>query len=325
MSARANGTTSSYGRRAAGGEPFGAGDLHPAALVGHEAQQRLERLLVEPGGGVDACHVVDHVRARASRRAGRRSREGPWRRSAARCANRTATTRSTMRQNTSSSGAPPRWATKLKRVPRTPAIVERGDVGVGERLVDHRHAGVATRPADERVDHGRVVGAVAARLHEDGARQTETLLQNLEVVDAGVGRRVGAIGGERERVARPEDVAVRVARAWRRREGGGRRAARDAAGGWWPRSTGSAPREDVAVHQLAGGAEDAGTLGDRTVGAVAHRRRWRRTCPSGARPRPGAVVAEARRPRRPANRAASPRSPRSLHRARRWRRGSGGG
>ena len=48
----------------------------------------------------------------------------------------------------------------------------------------------------------------------------EPLLQPLEVVDAGVGRRVGAVGGVRERVAGPEDVAVRVARAGRWRERG---------------------------------------------------------------------------------------------------------
>ena len=99
-------------------------------------------------------------------------------------------------------------------------VVQLGDVGVGERLVDHRHARVATLPAMQGVDHRRVVGAVAAGLHEHGPRQPEPLLQAFEVVDAGVGRRVRPVGGVRELVARTEDVAMRVARAGRRREPG---------------------------------------------------------------------------------------------------------
>ena len=91
-------------------------------------------------------------------------------------------------------------------------VVEPTDVGVGERFVDHRHARVAAGAAFDRVDHRRVVRAVAARLDEHGTGQTEPFLQCFEVVDARVGRRVGPVGGEREAVARTEDVAVGVAR-----------------------------------------------------------------------------------------------------------------
>ena len=101
-------------------------------------------------------------------------------------------------------------------------VVQRGDVGVGERLVDHGHAGVAAVAAYEGVDHGGVVGAVTARLHEHSARQSETILQHLEVVDAGIGRCVRAIRGIRELVARPEDVAMGVTGRGRGCEGGGR-------------------------------------------------------------------------------------------------------
>ena len=90
-------------------------------------------------------------------------------------------------------------------------VVEAGDVGVGERLVDHRHPGVAALAALEGVDHRHVVGAVAARLDEHRPREPEPELQALEGVDAGVGWRVGAVGGVREPRGRAEDVAVRVA------------------------------------------------------------------------------------------------------------------
>ena len=83
---------------------------------------------------------------------------------------------------------------------------------VGERLVDHRHAGVPAVAAPQRVDHRRVVGAVAAGLHEDRPRQSEPVLESLELVDARIGRRVGPVGREREPVRGAEHVAVGVAR-----------------------------------------------------------------------------------------------------------------
>ena len=47
--------------RAVGSQPLCTRDLDPAALVGHQLEQLLEGLLVEPGRGVDPGHVVDHV------------------------------------------------------------------------------------------------------------------------------------------------------------------------------------------------------------------------------------------------------------------------
>ena len=109
-------------RRAAGGEPLGAGDLDPAALVGHQrrAVAGTAPARRRPHASTRAMWSITYGARHAVEQA-RRSEGGPWRRSAARCASRTACTRSTIRQNSSSSGAPPRWATKLNRVPRTPA------------------------------------------------------------------------------------------------------------------------------------------------------------------------------------------------------------
>ena len=86
----------------------------------------------------------------------------------------------TIRQNSSSSGAPPRWATKLNRVPRTPAscsVAMSDDVNDSSIIATPAYR---PWPRRERVDHRRVVGAVAARLHEHGARQPEPVLQVLE-------------------------------------------------------------------------------------------------------------------------------------------------
>ena len=77
-------------------------------------------------------------------------------------------------------------------------LVELGEIGVGERVVDHRHPGEPTLTPDDRVDHRRVVGAVAARLDEHRPRQAKTILQALEVVTSGVRRGVGPVGCERE-------------------------------------------------------------------------------------------------------------------------------
>ena len=64
MSARAYGTTSSYGRAPPAVSRSALDSVTPAALVGEQPQQRPERLLLKPGAGVDPGHVVDDERAR---------------------------------------------------------------------------------------------------------------------------------------------------------------------------------------------------------------------------------------------------------------------
>ena len=145
-------------------------------------------------------------------------------------------------------------------------VVQLGDVGVRERLVDHRHPGVPARAPLERIDHRRVVGPVATRLDEHRPRQTEPPLQLLEQVEAGVGRGVGPVGSEREASRRTEHVTVRIAcpgrgrerwRVWHRDRCGNRAFEGHGA----PVESGGArsvvAREDGAVHQFAGCAHDA--------------------------------------------------------------------
>jgi len=73
-------------------------------------------------------------------------------------------------------------------------VVEVGDVGARERLVDHRHSGVPTPTTDERIDHRQVVDAVALACTNTARDSREPELQALERVDARVGWGVGAIG-----------------------------------------------------------------------------------------------------------------------------------
>ena len=158
-------------------------------------------------------------------------------------------------------------------------VVQLVQLGVAGAVVDHRHAGVAARVAAQGVEQGAVVGAVAAGLDEHGPRQPEPGVEPGEVVDAGVGRRVAAAGREREAVRGAEHVAVGVARARRGREGPGR--VRVGVGRRRSCAPSALPREHGAVHELAGGADDARPLHDR--GAVLHRsgRRRRRSVPVG--------------------------------------------
>ncbi len=81
-------------------------------------------------------------------------------------------------------------------------VVEPADVGVGERLVDHGDAGVPAVAASDGVDHRGVVGAVALACTNTARRQPEPMLEPLELVDARIGRGVGAVGGEREALPR---------------------------------------------------------------------------------------------------------------------------
>ena len=90
------------------------------------------------------------------------------------------------------------------------------EILVREGLVDVRDAAIAAAALRDRVEDHGVVDAVAARVHEHGAREPERLLQLNEPLERRVGRRVAAIRRVRIFVAGTEDVAVRVARARRR-------------------------------------------------------------------------------------------------------------
>ena len=71
----------------------------------------------------------------------------------------------------------------------------------------------APRPAaarQERVDHGAIVGAVAGRLNDDVAGETQMIAQREQFRLAGVAGRVFALGRVRELGPRSEHVAMRV-------------------------------------------------------------------------------------------------------------------
>ena len=63
-------------------------------------------------------------------------------------------------------------------------LVEMGKIVVCVGTIDHGDAGVPTIAVPDRVDHGCVVGAMTAGLHEDCSLQTQPCLERLEVVDA---------------------------------------------------------------------------------------------------------------------------------------------
>ncbi len=126
--------------------------------------------------------------------------------------------RSMTRLNTAMSGAPPRCLTKLKRTPRTPPRCEPVVVGIAEAVVHDGDAAIALGIGRDAIEHRRVVGAVAARLHDHGAVDAEMVVQRRQHFLRRVFRRVAAVGRVREPVARPEHVAMGVARARRQLE-----------------------------------------------------------------------------------------------------------
>src|SRR5688572_32731490 len=96
------------------------------------------------------------------------------------------------------------------------AGVQLREVAVREAVVDVRDAAIAAAALRDRVQDHRVVDAVAARVDEHRARQTQRLLELDEALERRVGRRVAAIGRVWILVAGPEDVAMRVAGVARR-------------------------------------------------------------------------------------------------------------
>ena len=70
----------------------------------------------------------------------------------------------------------------------------------------------------ERVDHGAVILAVAAGLNNDVARQAEMIAKRKQHVLPGIPGGVFAFRCEREFARRPEDMAMRINRPFRRHE-----------------------------------------------------------------------------------------------------------
>ena len=153
------------GRWPVGRESLGTGNLHPGPFVAHQVEQCLERLLLNPVGGRDASHVIDHERTR-----------------------HLVEEIGVLRQVFGievQHDVPTVWLDLFNEPPEHIEVgcaaevfdevesgaahtggVERSNVGIGERLIDHRHACVAPVAAAKRIDHRGIVGAVARRLHE---------------------------------------------------------------------------------------------------------------------------------------------------------------
>src|SRR5690606_1771757 len=81
-----------------------------------------------------------------------------------------------------------------------------------DRPVDVRDAAIAAAALRDRIEDDPVVRAVAARVHEHRALEAERFLELDETLERRVRRRIRAIWRVRILVARPEYVAVRVAR-----------------------------------------------------------------------------------------------------------------
>ena len=210
MSARAIRDDVGVARRTRCGEPLGTGDLDPRPLVTNKLTEQRKRLLIEARRGVDTSHVVDDVWHRQPIEqigVGNQilgvevQHDVPAERGDApddppedvevRC--------------------PAEVGDEVEPGATHAGVVERADLRVGERIVDHRHAGEAPAATADGVEHRRVVGAVTARLDEHRAAEPEALLQLDELLESSVGRRVRTVDGEREPGGGSEDVAVRVA------------------------------------------------------------------------------------------------------------------
>ena len=117
-------------------------------------------------------------------------------------------------------GRAPEMAGEGEPHPAHPALVQPLEIRLGERIVDHGDAAVAAAAAGDGVQHGRIVGAAAARLHDDRALEPEDVLQPAEVLHRRVGRGVGAALRIGESVGRAEDVAMGVAGTGRKLDSG---------------------------------------------------------------------------------------------------------
>ena len=78
------------------------------------------------------------------------------------------------------------------------AVVQSGVVGLGEGRIDDRDAAVASAAGLDGVEHGAIVGPVAARLNDDRPFDAEDRLQRRERLFRRIRRRIGPIGRVRE-------------------------------------------------------------------------------------------------------------------------------
>ena len=97
-------------------------------------------------------------------------------------------------------------------------VVQSGVVCLGEGRIDDRDAAVASAARLDGVEHGAIVGAMAARLNDDGPFDAEDRVQRRERLFRRIRRRIGPIRRVRECRARAEDMAMGVTRVRRHSE-----------------------------------------------------------------------------------------------------------
>src|SRR5262249_18477669 len=93
------------------------------------------------------------------------------------------------------------------------ARIKRVEILVGETLVDDRNAAIALRIRSDAVKHRRIVGAVAAGLHDNRALDAEMCMQRREHFLRCIIRRVAPVRRIGEFRSGPKHVAMGVARA----------------------------------------------------------------------------------------------------------------
>lgn len=96
--------------------------------------------------------------------------------------------------------------------------MERVQFLVGHRALDGRHAARLAVGAPKGIDQGAVIGAMAGGLDDDIALETEEVAQGEELLPRRVARRIFTLRREGEDIARPEDVAMGIDRAFRQLE-----------------------------------------------------------------------------------------------------------
>src|SRR3546814_21049611 len=72
--------------------------------------------------------------------------------------------------------------------------------------------------SSDLIEHGRIVGAVATRLHDHAARKSEMVAQREQHLRPRIRRHIFCLGAERELRRRAEYMAMRINRTGRRHE-----------------------------------------------------------------------------------------------------------
>ena len=102
---------------------------------------------------------------------------------------------------------------KLKRTPRMPPSCSAASSSSEIGRIDHRDAARLAVRLRDGVQRRAIVGAVAARLHDDVACKAEPVAQREQHLGSGILRQIFRLGAERELRHRAEDMAMRVDRA----------------------------------------------------------------------------------------------------------------